>query len=323
MLRKHGLTMWEYTRDVRPGGELRVSQSDLARRTGHDPTRLIGHLDALSYRGLGVRSFDRVDRRRRLVRLTQRGGALLHAAKNDISARDEELLWTQSIRSFGALFKPPSLPCLPDEARERSLRCSNCRSGSLRPARSREHGERDVSRTSCRAQGHQRPHVGQACVLPCCGRILASMSVSSSGQRSTSGRESAAIALSCSASRASPCIARPYRAPQARAARLRPCGQVGRFRGVPSPAREGEIDDEPSSDGVGGRGRGGDGARGLLWSDHDGGARHPNGHSVADRDSLFGGVRDTGDFTDERTVCGGEQRRARLARNRTDRGLQR
>ncbi len=92
ILEAHGVTMWEYVILDRLAREDGLTQKELARRSRRDPTRLIGHLDALNDRGLIAREVDESDRRRRTVRLTQRGHALVDAARHDIRTMEDDLL---------------------------------------------------------------------------------------------------------------------------------------------------------------------------------------------------------------------------------------
>ena len=92
ILKAHGLTMWEYVILYQLLGEQGITQKELARRSHRDPTRLIGHLDALGNRGLIVREVDPADRRRHTVRLTAEGLAVLETARRHIRAMEAELL---------------------------------------------------------------------------------------------------------------------------------------------------------------------------------------------------------------------------------------
>ena len=92
ILAAHGLTMWEYVILVPLVGQPGMSQKDLARRSRRDPTRLIGHLDVLEERALITRAVDGTDRRRRAVRLTDRGDEVVRATRREIRAMETELL---------------------------------------------------------------------------------------------------------------------------------------------------------------------------------------------------------------------------------------
>ncbi|HOV99859.1 MAG TPA: MarR family transcriptional regulator [Rhodoglobus sp.] len=92
ILAAHGVTMWEYIILSRLAGEDGLTQTELARRSRRDPTRLIGHLDALTDRGLIVREVDKADRRRRTVHLTEAGWAVVRAARRDIREMESGLL---------------------------------------------------------------------------------------------------------------------------------------------------------------------------------------------------------------------------------------
>jgi DNA-binding MarR family transcriptional regulator len=84
--------MWEYVILDRLVGETALTQKELARRSRRDPTRLIGHLDALGDRCLIARETDESDRRRRTVRLTDEGRDLVLAIRHDVSRMEADLL---------------------------------------------------------------------------------------------------------------------------------------------------------------------------------------------------------------------------------------
>lgn len=92
ILEAHGVTMWEYVILDRLSREDGLTQKELARRSRRDPTRLIGHLDALGDRGLIAREVDESDRRRRTVRLTPSGRELVRSARGDIRVMEADLL---------------------------------------------------------------------------------------------------------------------------------------------------------------------------------------------------------------------------------------
>ncbi|MGR3875576.1 MarR family winged helix-turn-helix transcriptional regulator [Streptomyces graminifolii] len=92
ILEAHGVTMWEYVILDRLSREDGLTQKELARRSRRDPTRLIGHLDALCDRGLIAREIDESDRRRRTVRLTGSGRELVRLTRGDIRAMEADLL---------------------------------------------------------------------------------------------------------------------------------------------------------------------------------------------------------------------------------------
>ncbi|MDQ7879013.1 MarR family transcriptional regulator [Microbacterium sp. QXD-8] len=92
ILTAHGVTMWEYVILDRLAREDGLAQKELARRSRRDPTRLIGHLDVLSDRGLIAREVDGADRRRRTVRLTDAGRELVRSAGDDIRQMEAALL---------------------------------------------------------------------------------------------------------------------------------------------------------------------------------------------------------------------------------------
>ncbi|MET9002705.1 MarR family transcriptional regulator [Amycolatopsis sp. NPDC004169] len=92
ILDAHGVTMWEYVILSQLLDETGLTQKELAHRSRRDPTRLIGHLDALGDRGLISRETDESDRRRRTVRLTSEGDALVRAVRRDVRRMEAELL---------------------------------------------------------------------------------------------------------------------------------------------------------------------------------------------------------------------------------------
>lgn len=92
ILAAHGLTMWEYVILVPLVGQPGMTQKELARRSRRDPTRLIGNLDALEERALITREVDGADRRRRTVRLTDRGLEVVRDTRRAIRAMEAELL---------------------------------------------------------------------------------------------------------------------------------------------------------------------------------------------------------------------------------------
>lgn len=86
------LELWEYVILSRLLGESGLTQKELAHRSRRDPTRLIGHLDALDARHLIAREVDGADRRRRTVRLTEEGRQLVLATRRDIRQMEADLL---------------------------------------------------------------------------------------------------------------------------------------------------------------------------------------------------------------------------------------
>jgi len=86
-----GLSMWEYAIMTELASGAVVSQADLSRRTGRDPTRLGRHLDDLRERGLVARE-QASDRRRRSVRLTAEGERLYREVKAQVRAAEDDLL---------------------------------------------------------------------------------------------------------------------------------------------------------------------------------------------------------------------------------------
>jgi DNA-binding MarR family transcriptional regulator len=98
ILEAHRVTMWEYVILSCLLDEPGLTQKELAGRTRRDPTRLIGHLDALADRGLVEREVDQGDRRRRTVRLTEGGSRLVRGARRDIRRMEDDLLGGLSAR---------------------------------------------------------------------------------------------------------------------------------------------------------------------------------------------------------------------------------
>jgi MarR family transcriptional regulator, organic hydroperoxide resistance regulator len=92
VLAREDLEMWDY---VVLGALARApapTQGELARLTGRDPTRLIGHIDGLARRGLVERRPDPTDRRRRVVALTPDGLATFRRCRSGVRDLEEQLL---------------------------------------------------------------------------------------------------------------------------------------------------------------------------------------------------------------------------------------
>ncbi|MEU7630951.1 MarR family transcriptional regulator [Nocardia sp. NPDC049220] len=92
ILERNGLTMWGYAVLLGLGDEPVYTQAALAKKIHADKTRIIGVLDELQERGLIGRDADPVDRRARLVSLTESGRALRDRAQHDIRAQEDRLL---------------------------------------------------------------------------------------------------------------------------------------------------------------------------------------------------------------------------------------
>lgn len=92
ILTAHDLEMWEYVVLDRLAEHPTESQGELSRRTGRDPTRLIGTLDSLGAAGLITREPSPADRRQHLVALTPAGVRLHEQVKTEIRAMEGELL---------------------------------------------------------------------------------------------------------------------------------------------------------------------------------------------------------------------------------------
>ncbi|GAA4384347.1 MarR family winged helix-turn-helix transcriptional regulator [Tsukamurella soli] len=86
-----GLSMWEYVIVGELATGTAISQVELSRRTGRDPTRLGKHLDALADRGVIGREKS-ADGRQHTVRLTDAGQAMHDRAKRTIRAAEDEFL---------------------------------------------------------------------------------------------------------------------------------------------------------------------------------------------------------------------------------------
>lgn len=92
ILAAHALTMWEYVAlSALEHGDA-PTQLALARTIRYDKTRLIALLDGLEARGLVARRPDPVDRRARVVTLTDDGGHALAATRTDVRAMEEGVL---------------------------------------------------------------------------------------------------------------------------------------------------------------------------------------------------------------------------------------
>jgi len=92
ILDSQGLSMWGYAVLTELARGPAATQLDLARETGADKTRLIGHLDRLEADGLVRREPDPADRRAHRVVLTREGRRRFDAAAAEIRAAEEELL---------------------------------------------------------------------------------------------------------------------------------------------------------------------------------------------------------------------------------------
>lgn len=99
-----GLSMWEYTIATELSSATVVSQTDLARRTGRDPTRLGRHLDDLTERGLVTRT-QASDRRQRSATLTPDGLDLHRTVKAQIRRVEETFLRSRLSAAEAARFR--------------------------------------------------------------------------------------------------------------------------------------------------------------------------------------------------------------------------
>lgn len=92
VLRGHGVSMWGYAvLSALDEGPVRT-QAALAQAIGADKTRIIGVLDELQAGGLLERRADPVDRRVRLVSITERGRELCGRVRAEIQANEERVL---------------------------------------------------------------------------------------------------------------------------------------------------------------------------------------------------------------------------------------
>lgn len=92
ILERHGLSMWEYVVLGRLHAAGTPTQTELARRSRRDPTRLIAHLDRLESAGLLTRAPDPGDRRQRLVRMTPAGTRTFTDCRDDIRRMEASVL---------------------------------------------------------------------------------------------------------------------------------------------------------------------------------------------------------------------------------------
>lgn len=91
ILQDAGLSMWEYVIVTELAAVEVVSQVELSRQTGRDPTRLGRHLDDLTARGLVVRA-RASDRRQRTVGLSDSGRVLYSKVKKRVRAAEDKFL---------------------------------------------------------------------------------------------------------------------------------------------------------------------------------------------------------------------------------------
>jgi DNA-binding MarR family transcriptional regulator len=92
LLASHGLSMWAYVVLSQLKRQPAGTQLALAEAIRYDKTRLIGLLDELERDELIARTPDPLDRRARVVTLTDAGQARHAAAQTDIRAMEEEFL---------------------------------------------------------------------------------------------------------------------------------------------------------------------------------------------------------------------------------------
>lgn len=92
VLSREDLQMWDYVVLGALAEGPAPTQGELARLTGRDPTRLIGHLDELARRGLVERRPDATDRRRRVVTVTPEGLATFRRCRTGIRELEERFL---------------------------------------------------------------------------------------------------------------------------------------------------------------------------------------------------------------------------------------
>lgn len=92
VLRAHGLSMWGYVVLSALDGQTVRTQAALAEFIGADKSRIIGVLDELEDGGLLQRTRDPVDRRARLLAVTDEGRRKCRAVQVDIQRKEERLL---------------------------------------------------------------------------------------------------------------------------------------------------------------------------------------------------------------------------------------
>ena len=92
VLRAHGLSMWGYVVLSALDGQTVRTQAALAEFIGADKSRIIGVLDELEDGGLLQRTRDPVDRRARLLAVTDEGRRKRRAVQVDIQRKEERLL---------------------------------------------------------------------------------------------------------------------------------------------------------------------------------------------------------------------------------------
>lgn len=96
LLSEHGITPTQYVVLVVLAGHRALGQGRLARLTGVDGRNLVAVLNVLQRRGLVVRTVDPTDARRRELRLTAAGDALLRALAASAETGRDEFLATLS-----------------------------------------------------------------------------------------------------------------------------------------------------------------------------------------------------------------------------------
>lgn len=87
-----GISMWEYAILTALATGPVESQTELAKRTGRDTTRLIGHLDALAAAGLIDRAPLARDRRQHRISLTEAGRRTYDVVRQEIGTMERGIL---------------------------------------------------------------------------------------------------------------------------------------------------------------------------------------------------------------------------------------
>ena len=92
LLEANDIQMWDYV--VLSALDTRVAptQLELAKLTGRDKTRIIGNLDALEQAGLLSRRPDPVDRRAKIVEISDAGKEVVARCRKAIARMEDEVL---------------------------------------------------------------------------------------------------------------------------------------------------------------------------------------------------------------------------------------
>jgi DNA-binding MarR family transcriptional regulator len=92
VLAQHDLTPREFLVLTYVGGDDPLSQQDLSRRLGLDPTIVVGLIDGLEARKAVTRTRDSADRRRYLLQLTSTGRKLQQRAARAMAGAEDTFL---------------------------------------------------------------------------------------------------------------------------------------------------------------------------------------------------------------------------------------